>query len=332
MGPISTTRRSVGAAAARAPPKGMPEYLWIDSETQPYQGGTTPYQGPGNEPTVVTSPPMVRTGMKGTTVKELRNAFEARAHTQGSSQTAQANAELRAQQAVQECLHQSFTMEAKCRAILATRETHTRAVLIGIGQRHDALELTEERLSEARTKVKALWESLQLDPACLTASQAQELDEVHYRLTEEVIRAEAEVAARSETLRRFAAVAAAKAAQEQVEYRDAITRTRSAAEARYQTELQRERKAHWYAREVQHSDASSTVKHNCDLALRARESELMRERMLKGIEMNDLCASGQQLVAQLQCALREIELSRTRSSLDQLTADSPPPAIPSEYL
>ena len=44
--------------------------------------------------------------------------------------------------------------------------------------------------------------------------------------------------------------------------------------------------------------------------------------------MNDLCASGRQLVAQLQCALREIELPRTRASLDQLAADSPPPAIP----
>ena len=69
---------------------------------------------------------------------------------------AQTNAELRAQQGVQDCLHQSYITEANCRASLATRVAHTRGALDGIRQRHEAFELTGERLSEATTAVLAL--------------------------------------------------------------------------------------------------------------------------------------------------------------------------------
>ena len=77
--------------------------------------------------------------------------------------------------------------------------------------------------------------------------------------------------------------ASAKATLEQVEYRDAVTRARSAAEARYQTELRRERQAYWYAREVQYSDAGTGVNTNLDFALQTRGSEFMRE---KDVERN----------------------------------------------
>ena len=75
-------------------------------------------------------------------------------------------------------------------------------------------------------------------------------------------------------------------------------------------------------------NANSNVIRTCGLALRARENELMRDRMLKGHEINNLHASGQQLVAQLQCALREIDLRRAGDSPTQSTADSPLPADP----
>ena len=69
---------------------------------------------------------------------------------------AQSNAELRAQQAVQVCLHQTFTLEAKCRATVATRESQAIAVLSGIGQRHDALVSLEEAFSQTMTRLDAL--------------------------------------------------------------------------------------------------------------------------------------------------------------------------------
>ena len=69
---------------------------------------------------------------------------------------AQARAELGTQQAVQECLHQTYTLEAKCRATLATRESQAIAVLTGIGQRHDALVSLEDKLSQTRTRIDAL--------------------------------------------------------------------------------------------------------------------------------------------------------------------------------
>ncbi len=113
---------------------------------------------------------------------------------------------------------------------------------------------------------------------------------------------EAEVAARGEGLMRFATEAVAKATLEQVAFRDAVKRASSAAEARYQTEQRREPQAHRYARGVQYSEAGTNVNMNLDLALQAREGELMRERMLNGVEMSDVSASGRQLVALFQCA------------------------------
>ena len=95
MGPVSTTRRRAGLGVDETTPRSITEYIGIDSDNQPNQGT-------GREPAGAESPPMVRTGMQGTTVEELRNAFEAGAHTKGSSLAAQSNAELRAQQAVQE--------------------------------------------------------------------------------------------------------------------------------------------------------------------------------------------------------------------------------------
>lgn len=95
---MSTTRRSSKAADKCVPKLDMPEYR-IDSDAQP-----NPDDGE-THPGLEVLPPMVSTGMKGTAVKSLRNAFEARAHTQGSLLKTYANAELRARQAVQECLH-----------------------------------------------------------------------------------------------------------------------------------------------------------------------------------------------------------------------------------
>ena len=116
MGPLSTTRRRAGVGADGAPPRNLPECTGIDSDHQPNQGT-------GRESAGAESPPMVQTGMPGTTVRELRNAFEANTHARESSLTDQSNAELRTQLAVQECMHQTFTLEAKCRATLATRES-----------------------------------------------------------------------------------------------------------------------------------------------------------------------------------------------------------------
>ena len=202
---------------------------------------------------------MVQTGMQGTTVRELRNAFEANTHARESSLTAQSNSELRTQLAVQECMHQTFTLEAKCRATLATRESQAIAVLSGIEQRHDALVSLEEFLDKTRTRIAALRAASESDSASYTASQTWELEELRTRLTEEVTNVEAEVAARGEVLRRFIAEAVAKAALEQDEFRDAVSRARIAAEARYHADLLRERETHERARDASATNADSNV-------------------------------------------------------------------------
>ena len=84
------------------------------------------------------------------------------------------------------------------------------------------------------------------DPDSLTAS-CPDADEAFQSMTEELIRAEADVAAHSEVLLHFATDAATKAALEQAEYRDAVARASSAAEERYQVEMRRERDAHRHA-------------------------------------------------------------------------------------
>ena len=111
-------------------------------------------------------------------------------------------------------------------------------------------------------------------------------------MTQEVTNVEAEVAARSEVLRRFIVEAVAKAALEQDEFRDAVSRARTAAEARYHADLLRERETHGRARDALATNADSNVTQTCDLALQVRENELMRDRMLKGHEIGILCASG----------------------------------------
>ncbi len=271
---------------------------------------------------------MVQTGMQGTTVRELRNAFEANTHARESSLTAQSNAELSTQLAVQERMHQTFTLEAKCRATLATRDSQATAVLAGIGQRHDALVLLENSLDQTRTRIASLRAASESDSASYTANQSYELEKFQTRLTEEVTNAEAEVAARGEVLRRFIAEAVAKAALEQDEFRDAVSRARTAAEARYHADLLRERGTHERARNAMATNVDSNVTHTCDLALQVRENELMRDRLLKGHEIGILCASGQQLVAQLQCALREIDLRRAGGTPTQPIADSHLPVDP----
>ena len=62
MGPVSTTRRQAALGADEATPRCTPEYIRIDSDNQPDQGT-------GREPADAESPPMVQTGMRGTTVK-----------------------------------------------------------------------------------------------------------------------------------------------------------------------------------------------------------------------------------------------------------------------
>ena len=62
MGPVSTTRRQAALGADEATPRCTPEYIRIDSDNQPDQGT-------GREPADAESPPMVRTGMRGSTVK-----------------------------------------------------------------------------------------------------------------------------------------------------------------------------------------------------------------------------------------------------------------------
>ena len=84
-------------------------------------------------------------------------------------------------------------------------------------------------------------------------------DNVQTRLSEEVTNIEAEVAARSEVLRRYTAEAAAKAALEQVELRDAVSRTHYAAEARYHADLHRERETHRRARNAMSPNANRNV-------------------------------------------------------------------------
>ena len=197
---------------------------------------------------------------------------------------------------MQVCLHQTFTLEAKCRATLATRESQAIAVHSGIGQRHDALVSLEHELSLTRTRLDAIRASTELDSSSLTARQAWELDDAQTRLSEEVSSVEAEVAARSEVLRRYVEEAAAKATLEQLEFRDAITRACQASEERYRAELNRERETHKRAREALPADVDGNVTYTCDLELRVRENELIRDRMLKGHDINSLHASGQQLV------------------------------------
>ena len=243
MGTPPTTRRRAGVGADGAPPRNLPEYTGIDSDHQPNQRT-------GRDFADAESPPMVQTGMQGTSVRELRNAYEANAHARVSSKTAQSTTELRTQLAVQECMHQTLTLEAKCRASLATRESQAIVILSGIEQRHDALVLLEDSLDLARTRFASLWAASESDSASYTASQTYELDKFRTRMTEEVANVEAEVAARGEVLRRFIAEAAAKATLEQHEFRDAVSRACTAAEARYRADLLRERQAHERARDA----------------------------------------------------------------------------------
>ena len=114
-----------------------------------------------------------------------------------------------------------------------------------------------------------------------------------------------------------------------LEFRDAVLRACQASEERYRAELERERESHNRVRDALPPDAMGDVTFKCDLDLRVRENELMRDRVLKGHEINSLCASGQQLVTQFHCALREIDLRRAGSSPTQVTADSHLPVDPS---
>ena len=122
------------------------------------------------------------------------------------------------------CLLQTFTLEAKCRATLATRESQATAILSGIGQRHDAIVSLEHDLGLAKTRLDAIWASAELDSSSLSARQAVALDDAQTRLSEEVIHVETEVAARGEVLRRYVEEAADKAALEQLDFRDAVIR------------------------------------------------------------------------------------------------------------
>ena len=79
---------------------------------------------------------------------------------------------------------------------------------------------------------------------------------------------------------------------------------------------------------MQYSDAGFVGRTYFDRALQARENELVRGRMLIGIKTNDMCVSGQQLAALLQCALREIGMLREGSPLKHTIAKSLPPATP----
>ena len=86
----STTKRPPKIAAPRTTETDALEFLWIDSDAPPKQDS-----GSSANTAALVLPPMAGTGMTGNSVKELRNTYEARAHNQGSSRIAHANAELK---------------------------------------------------------------------------------------------------------------------------------------------------------------------------------------------------------------------------------------------
>ena len=95
-----------------------------------------------------------------------------------SSIAAQSNAEIRANQAVQECQNQSRSMEARCELLLALQGTHTEKDALEIRQRHDALEGVEGHLHAARTAEADLCHQAQFGFDSLSNSHAGELNEL----------------------------------------------------------------------------------------------------------------------------------------------------------
>ena len=177
-------------------------------------------------------------------VDEIRNCFENQLHAHVSSIKAHAHAELRVRQAMQDCMNQSRTSEARCELILTQQEAQNQADLLEIRQHHDALAGVEDKLSAARSAESVLYQHAQIDFNPLRDSNAEELAEIRERAAEEVSCAQAQVAVHEEVLQRFTSNAAAKAMHTQAELQSAAARAQSAAEKHHSAELLRERDAH----------------------------------------------------------------------------------------